>query len=29
MIFTPMRDQWQGYERIQLRIIDLEVMKEG
>lgn len=29
MVFTPMRDQWQGYERIQLRIIDLEVMKEG
>ena len=29
IVFTPMRDQWQGYERIQLRIIDLEVMKEG
>lgn len=29
MVFTPIRDQWQGYERIQLRIIDLEVMKEG
>ena len=28
MVFTPEIDRWRGYEKIQLRIIDLEVMKD-
>jgi single-stranded-DNA-specific exonuclease len=29
MVFAPERNQWQGYEKIQLRIVDVEVMNEG
>jgi len=29
MVYTPELNRWQGYEKIQLRIIDLEVMDEG
>ncbi|MBW1886947.1 MAG: single-stranded-DNA-specific exonuclease RecJ [Deltaproteobacteria bacterium] len=29
MVFTPEIDQWQGYKKVQLKIIDLEVKGQG
>ncbi|MGD8229572.1 MAG: single-stranded-DNA-specific exonuclease RecJ [Desulfobacteraceae bacterium] len=29
MVFTPEINEWQGYERIQLRIVDLELANQG
>lgn len=29
MVFTPELDRWQGYERVQLRIVDLECQPEA
>jgi single-stranded-DNA-specific exonuclease len=29
MVFSPEINEWKGYEKIQLRVIDVEVMKEG
>jgi len=28
MVFTPEINEWQGYERIQLKIVDLQVTGE-
>ena len=29
MAFTPEINEWQGYERIQLKIVDLELAEQG
>jgi single-stranded-DNA-specific exonuclease len=29
MVFTPDIDQWQGYKKVQLKMIDLEVKGQG